>query len=416
MLNGEGFGQPGMNEEVINQPEIKEKEGKPVDILMVDDLEAAQENLKNAAEEKNAANNNEEGEIKLKTSKDLKTALEELEELSHKEGAKVVISDLMFPNETGSNDKSEGIAVFKEICDYYGIKADGLFEIINQKKEGYEEAIKEAEVLESPYIEQLNEITHDPERSKELLKELFKPETRYMNVDEIQFYCRSLEEKFQLQMSNNILSQHSFREKMIEVRENYQKSGIQKMLYEKYKCRNIYSAMSESDWLVEKLGFFGEYINKGQISEQFSEKAKREIDVDEIKDGLATLFLQDQSYQPLGVRVMQKANELGIPSIMVTSHHTVGQHFANLAGRYLGDTDICNGEILTDIKFTRGGSIDEMQRKGANSDVFKIAKMGDGIESAETEEEIKERKSDLKDVWKMVLDRAYAKAVEKEGR
>lgn len=80
-----------------------------------------------------------------------------------------------------------------------------------------------------------------------------------------------------------------------------------------------------------------------------------DIPVPIIKRGMAELIEviadEDEALQPLGVRVVEKAKELCLPVVVVTSHHAKGQFFAPVVAEYLfGSSEVYHDIVNTSAK------------------------------------------------------------------
>lgn len=233
-----------------------------------------------------------DSQAELQSSVDLKKALSMVENLPA--GKSGVVSDLFFPQETGSGDKSEGKKILAEICNFYRINDRVALELVTE--------------LEKKRIEYLNTVQELKQGLTDLLGRDIKTEEVDDSAKRTEIFWKELDS---------------------QGREKIKETGLIK------KIKNL------REGLVLDLP-------KGLLPNQFT-------DDQEFKRGfidlIEALSHEDESLQPLGIRVVEKASELGIPVVIATSHHAIGQGFARLSARYLKERGILkHGGVFKDLE------------------------------------------------------------------
>jgi len=336
--------------------QAREIEGKSVKLLFVEDqhTERAMGIFNKSLEE----DLEEQDSVDILPSKDLSSALQQLENLP--EGARsVVMTDMLFPEKTGSMDKSEGMKILQEICEHYGIDYQAIVELlfkpedVKKKRELYEENLKVYEKLRAVYIEAWEIL----ERSDVDVSELSHLRGRNDAQGMFDFFRRV-----------DFLDRPSNAEDGRRLRSCEMKIyGLDEDTY--YKMAGQYNKSVDSEqWdQIEKL-------LPAKVLKQFEDDKGQSSFPEAFRDLLHVLQKTDPAEQPLGMRVAEKAYEQGLPVLLITSHHTEGQKFArNILPHYLKEKGVLESdEVINDKVIDDEGT--ELNELVKTSSIFVMGK------------------------------------------
>lgn len=368
--------------------EQSEREKRIVSLLEVDDVEEVLSLVREASMQEPG----QEARFDLRTARDLETALAELEELARREGPKVVVTDLMFPAKIGSEDKSAGEKVIREICARFSIDADANIKIALEERQRMLDILSQTEPVYQPFKEQMVGLIGD----SQLADVLLDPSNDYSRKKiEIEYWSKgnlSLEELSAL--VKRFKSDDTLRQQCNSIQYECYDTLAKKL--KKQEVDSFYPTRIMEDI---KNGRFRRHVEQNRKLAPILSKDSQKFQ-EGIIDAMSMIYATGEDLQPLGFEVANRAHELGIPVVMVTSHHAVGQEFSRLVRACLVERGAINDKESTDRH-----SEDE-----PNADFFMYRKRVSDSPQVDSE------KNQILSNWKIVLNRAYEKAVEQEGR
>lgn len=418
---------PGV-QETPTATEQGEQEKRPVKILVADDKWSDQ--IKGFLDEGSREINGEGNENPVETCVDLKTALVRLESGEDD----VVITDLYFPYETGSNDKSKGDEVLASIlidegCDPQETQA--YIEVIAHNRQVKAEANR-------AYQEVIASLNSRWEELKQAIKEAHKLDIDHLvdtyksdYIKDASLLAGDLES---LLMDSN--AGHDFAAgKLLVEPMSFYSSGFGPDIDPKFAEieQSVEKATEDRKaYIEEESQKLPEIAKMQEIVERTNDK---ELNYNPVQDLIDCQTDPDEANQPMGILLAQKAKEIGKPVVIVTGHHELGQYFAmGYLNKYLRSKGVIEGTQMKDApresyiykdpqnRFSALAGLNQgvVNRVASDCDIFIMpkgySKHDQRLISGGNSDSLGERHAAIPYIWKGILNRLYQKATEQEGR